>query len=188
MSVNKYVIIINGKWGVGKDTVMDITDTVWKTVKISSITPIKEAAKILGWNGVKDLPDRKFLSDLKKLSTNYNDFPTEYLVREYQKFLEDPEMQILFVCIRERENIDKFKERIGGKCTTILIQRDGIPAEYGNHSDDDVEDYFYDFRFYNITPLGPLMKESVLEFFAKVIYHMKQAGLCANVDTSCRTE
>ena len=70
----KVKIIINGCGGVGKDTFVDYCRIFANITNISSVDKIKEAAKILGWNGGKAEEDRKFLSDLKLLSTGYNNF------------------------------------------------------------------------------------------------------------------
>ena len=45
--------------------------------KISTIDAIKKLAIQIGWSGLKEPKDRKFLSDLKDLCTEYNDFPFE---------------------------------------------------------------------------------------------------------------
>ena len=86
----KQVFIINGSGGVGKDTFIEMiptfefigkneNSTVWfKNLEIrnySSVSKVKEIAKIIGWNGEKTERDRKFLSDLKLLTTEYNDMP-----------------------------------------------------------------------------------------------------------------
>ena len=87
----KQVFIINGSGGVGKDTFVEFVEmiptfefigenensTVWfKNFEIknySSVSKVKEIAKIIGWNGEKTERDRKFLSDLKLLTTKYKD-------------------------------------------------------------------------------------------------------------------
>ena len=63
----KIVVIINGKGGVGKDTLCNTSTTYFMSEMISAITPIKEVAKMCGWKGDKSSKSRKFLSDLKRL-------------------------------------------------------------------------------------------------------------------------
>lgn len=46
--MNKIVIIINGRGGVGKDTLCDFAAKHYKVENISSITPIKDLAKLCG--------------------------------------------------------------------------------------------------------------------------------------------
>ena len=65
---------------------------------------IKAIASQLGWNGAKDSKSRQFLSDLKDLSTNYNDGPFLYILGQILK-----DQNILFVHIREIEEIEKLK-------------------------------------------------------------------------------
>ena len=47
--MEKIVIIINGRGGVGKDTLCDLAAKYFKVEKISAITPIKEIAQNYGW-------------------------------------------------------------------------------------------------------------------------------------------
>ncbi len=150
----KITIIINGRGGVGKDTLCDIAATRYRVRNVSSITPIKKIARENGWNGEKDLRARRFLSELKRVFTEYNDLPTVYLLEQYRDFLGTDE-QILFVHIREPEQIAHFVSSLGAPSLTLLVRRhdDALANTYGNHSDDDVEDYPYDYIFDNSAPL-----------------------------------
>ena len=98
---DKLIIVVNGKGGVGKDTVCALTARLFYAKTISSITPVKEIAVQCGWRGEKDTKSRRFLADLKQLLIAYNDFPNQYLTREVQAFQADPGADILFVHIRE---------------------------------------------------------------------------------------
>ena len=153
--MKKLAIVINGAGGVGKDTLCDIAAKHYRVKNISSVTPIKEIAAMCGWDGRKDAKSRKFLSDLKRLSAEYNDFPTLWALDEYHAFLES-DYEILFVHIREGEEIRKFVDGTDGCARTLLIrggERTQV-ARYGNHSDDDVEDYPYDYYYTNDLPLA----------------------------------
>ena len=78
--MKKNVVIINGTGGVGKDTFIDFCGEIVKIMNVSAVDKVKEAAKILvGWNGEKDEISRKLLSELKRLSIDYNDAPTKYI-------------------------------------------------------------------------------------------------------------
>ncbi|MBQ7337842.1 MAG: hypothetical protein IJW40_05220 [Clostridia bacterium] len=151
--MNKLTIVINGKGGVGKDTLcLSLTDR--RVRNVSSITPIKEIASQHGWNGEKDLKSRRFLAELKRVFTEYNDLPNRYLVEQYREFLEGDE-DILFVHIREADQIKAFVQGVHGDCITLLVRRD-LPETaqgYGNRADDDVENYPYDVIFDNNHPL-----------------------------------
>ncbi len=148
--MSKLVMVINGQGGVGKDSLCDIAERHFKVRNISTITPIKELAALCGWAGQKDDKSRKFLADFKKLTVDYNDFPTNWAMREYEDFLTTDE-QILFVHIREPEEIAKFVERTGGFAKTLLVKGGERRQKrvYGNASDDMVENYSYDYYFIN---------------------------------------
>lgn len=165
--MKKLTVVINGRGGVGKDTMCEFVAEAYRTRNVSSVTPIKEIAKQCGWNGQKDDRSRKFLSDLKQLLTDYNDYPNQYIVNEHQKFLESDE-QVMFVHIREGEQIAHFCESIGNQCVTLLIRRDLGKAQYGNRSDDEVESFAYDYVYENNQPLE-LAKDNFLQFFAQMM-------------------
>ena len=103
-----------------------------------------------GWDGRKDDRSRRFLSDLKKLTVDYNDFPTVWATERYSEFLLS-EYEILFVHIREAEEIAKFVKATDGAARTLLIRGGDRmkKASYGNVSDDLVENYNYDYYFVN---------------------------------------
>lgn len=165
----KIVIIINGKGGAGKDTVCEITSKFFKVRNISAITPIKEIAANFGWNGEKDNKSRKFLSDLKRAFIEYNDLPNRYLEKEYHAFKES-DADILFAHIREKDQIDAFKRRVDIKCVTLLVQSiriDSRNKQYGNASDDNVEEYCYDYCYKNEKPI-----EKLPEDFMNFIYRL----------------
>ena len=167
--MSKLTIVINGKGGVGKDTLC-LSLTQHRVRNISSITPIKEIAALHGWNGEKDLKSRRFLAELKRVFTEYNDLPGRYLVEQYRAFL-DSEDDILFVHIREPEQIAAFVESVKGDCLTLLVRRE-LPETaqgYGNHADDDVEQYPYDLFFDNNRPL-----EQSTQAFAALIDELLQ--------------
>jgi len=165
----KLTIVINGMGGVGKDTLCRFAAERYKTENISSITPIKELAAVCGWQGGKSDRDRKFLSDLKALTAEYNDYPTNYLLARYRAFLSSDD-ELLFVHIREPGEIEKFVRKTDGGAITLLV-RGGerfARAAYGNASDDGVEDYPYDYVFVNDLPLDKT-GEAFLSFLDGVI-------------------
>lgn len=164
--INKTKIIINGSGGVGKDTFVDYCRIFANVTNISSVDKIKEAAKLLGWSDGKTEDDRKFLSDMKVLSTGYNNFPYEYLKQNIAKFMEDKSSNVLFMHIREPEEIDKIKKEFG--CITVLVQNINKRRIDSNMADANVCNYEYDYIINNDYDLNRL-KEKAIHFICEVI-------------------
>ena len=90
------------------------------------------------------------MADLKQLCAEYNNFPTVWAKAQYDDFLTTDE-QILFVHIREGNEIKKFVDATSGKAKTLLV-RGGERMKrgaYGNAADDQVENYSYDYYYDN---------------------------------------
>ena len=107
----KKCIVINGISGSGKDTFIKIFSSLSKhnTYNISSVDLVKEIAeKYADWNNIKNQKNRNFLADLKQLLIDYNNIPFKYCKNYYDK-IEDG---IIFMHIREPEEIDKIKKSI----------------------------------------------------------------------------
>jgi hypothetical protein len=140
----KKVFIINGSAGVGKDTFVEIARHYFfikkhlTTYNISSVDNVKNAAKILGWDGEKNEKGRKFLSDLKDLSTINYQGPYQYMSKE----VKSKNKGVFFLHIREPSEISFFKEQYP-TAKTLLIKRDGL-QKFDNHADNDVNLYPYD--------------------------------------------
>ena len=174
----KLVIIINGKGGAGKDTVCEVVEKRYRARAISAITPIKEVALHCGWAGdsEKDNRARKLLSDLKRVLIEYNDMPNNYLEKEYKRFINSG-YDILFVHIREGDQIDDFKKRVSSKCITLMVRSskiDNLNTVFGNASDDDVENYVYDYCFVNEKPID-LLAQEFIRFLSKTL---ETEGIC----------
>lgn len=163
--MNKQVFIINGRGGVGKDTICDCLAKYCRVRNISSITPIVEIARFAGWTGEKTLAARKLLSQLKEVFTEYNDLSFRYCMEQYEQFCQGEE-EVLFIHVREPEEIQRLQAAIGKEhCRTLLIRRaDKDATTYGNRSDDEVEQLAYDLYFQNEPPLETL-PERVWKFF-----------------------
>lgn len=168
--MKKVAIVINGAGGVGKDTLCELAAKHFKVLNISSITPIKEIAAQCGWDGRKDDRSRKFLSDLKRICVEYNDYPTVWAKSHYEKFLSSDD-EIMFVHIREGSEIKKFIDATGGAAKALLVRGgERMKKEvYGNVSDDEVENYSYDYYFVNDKSLEEAEKD-----FCKLIDAMLQ--------------
>lgn len=168
----KLVVIINGNGGVGKDTLCDFAGQVYKVRNISAIEPIKKIAGEHGWKGEKDPKSRKFLADLKRAFVAYNDLPYRYLCQEYEAFLKTDE-QILFVHIREGEEIEKFKRHVQLPCVTMLItRRQASDVFWGNEADDQVNRYAYDYTYRNDKQLEEAQREFV-QFLMRIYNECK---------------
>lgn len=160
--LNKQIFIINGSGGVGKDTFVkfiseELNDTMKRfhtVVNFSSIDRVKEIARYIGWNGEKTEKDRKFLSDLKALTNNYCDMPFKSLKNKVLEFNRSDENILLFLHIREPEEITRAVLRFNAK--TILITRNSIHKITSNPSDKNVFYYDYDYVIENNGTLDDL--------------------------------
>lgn len=164
--MEKRIYIINGSGGAGKDTVCDIAAERYVVRNISSITPIVEIAKFAGWDGVKTPASRRLLARLKEVFTEYNDLSFAYCMEQLAAFRAGGE-QILFVHIREPEEIERFRQAAGESCRTLLVRRPSLDARglLGNRADDSVEDYQYDDILVNDGTINEL-REKTFALFA----------------------
>jgi len=166
----KKVIILNGAGESGKNTFVQFCRDILSphniyVDNISSVDQIKEAAALLGWDGVKDDRSRKFLSDLKDLSTAFNDGPLRYMVDQVESISLMQET-LVFLDIREPEEIQKAKGTF--HAITVLIRRTD-PEQFSNHADRNVENYSYDYVIDNYpgTTFEEL-KQKVKEFLQRI--------------------
>ena len=163
--MKKNIVVINGSGGVGKDTFVEYCSHYAKVKNISSVDKVKEAAKILvGWNGEKDEKTRKLLSDLKIMSIEYNDYPIKYIQNQAEEFY-NSDNDLMFVHIREIDEIKKVKELVGAK--TLLITTNRVKRITTNLSDANVENYEYDYHIQNDGTLEEL-EEMAKEFVSNL--------------------
>jgi hypothetical protein len=124
-------------------------------LNISTVDRVKEIARHCGWEGGKEDKDRKFLSDLKALLTDYSDMPHQsvlYSIRLFKAGLEnyglDSDEAVVFIHCREPEAIQRLQQELDA--VTVLVRRPTLEnREYGNASDDGVDDYGYHFIIMN---------------------------------------
>lgn len=156
--MEKKIIIINGTGGAGKDTFVSFCSEIEKVLNISTVDKVKEAATILvGWNGEKDEVSRKLLVDLKQLSIAYNDAPTKYICSMAEKF-KNSEDKLMFIHIREAEEIEKAKKLLNAK--TLLITNPRVKLITSNDSDGKVNEYKYDYYIENDGTLEDLKEKA----------------------------
>ena len=153
------VVVINGHGGVGKDLFV-LYCQAWngtRNVKnYSTVDYVKAVAANLGWDGTKTDANRKFLSDLKKILTEWDDIPyrkTRLVIEEFENKLKKRGQEywkngVIFIHCREPEEIQRFKEEFDAH--TLLIRREQAEnTEWTNASDKSVLGYQYDTVIHN---------------------------------------
>lgn len=167
------VVVVNGRPGVGKseferlckeqcnlfNRVVGFSNgrRLWIDIT-STVDFVKEVATMCGWDGTKTLENRKFLSDLKDLLTNWDDVPYK-MIEHRVKTLPGDSDWIMFVDCREPAEIQKMKERLNA--TTLLIRRESVEgAETSNHADANVFNYEYDLTIENNSDIIDLEKKA----------------------------
>lgn len=139
------IFVINGSGGVGKDTFVNFVAEDNRVVHLSSINKVKEIATLIGWDGIKDEKSRKLLSDLKQLTTDYNDMSFNYICDLIDNLNNMDNYGVyVFVDIREPEEIKRFIKRYP-YTQTILITNKNVESIKSNKSDAEVYDYNYDY-------------------------------------------
>jgi hypothetical protein len=171
------IIIVNGAPRSGKDTFVNFClDQLGSFgYAFSTVDFIKDIAKECGWNGEKTPKDRKFLSDLKQLLTDWNDVPYQMMRKEIAKIyliaeqygLDHDKFHIFIHC-REPEEIHRFVEDYGA--LAIVVRRDEAEEEtFSNSSDESFLDYTYNAHIWNNGDLNllKLSSETFLENLSK---------------------
>ena len=162
----KKIYILNGVGTSGKGTFVDFVGKYIPTHKYSIVDLPKEAARVLGWDGGKTEKDRKFLSDIVDLSTEYNDSPFRdvlSIVADFKNNLIEDE--VLFIDMRDPKDIARAVETFGAE--TILIDNPNVGKIKSNHADRDVENYNYDYIIKNDGTLAQL--DAMAKFFVREI-------------------
>lgn len=165
------VVIINGRGGSGKDTVCSICRELVgdKCGSLSTITLVKDWAEMMflvsgkyGWNGEKDVKGRRLLAQLKDAWQEYDEGPRKDVVdqtRWFGKIWGDE--GLIFIHSREPQDILELKEALKEfNPITLLVSRPGI-GDHGNHADDNVECFGYDYEIANIGSLDDLRTAAI---------------------------
>lgn len=169
------IIIVNGVPRSGKDSFVGFClDKLGKFGQaFSTVDFVKDIAIRCGWDREKTPKDRKFLSDLKKLLTEWNDVPYQIARKEIAKIYLIAEQYgldhnkfVVFIFCREPEEIDRFVKEYDA--TAILVRCPGVEdREQSNESDSGVFDYNYEYIISNEGTLGELRESA--EFFVDEI-------------------
>ena len=148
--------IINGRPRSGKDTFVNFClEELGAFGKlISTVDFVKKIATECGWDGTKDLKNRKFLSDLKDLLTNWGDVPYKKTLQEIDMFKFDldywdvSDKGVVFIMCREPKEIERFERELNAK--SLLIRRASVEFEQqSNHADSEVLNHKYDYIIEN---------------------------------------
>ena len=169
--MTKQIYITNGMARCGKDTFAKFLNDIVPTLKYSSIDKVKDIAKLCGWDGGKTEKDRKFLSDLKLLTTEYSNMAFESIKSKVNEFLEDSQHVIMLIDIREPAEIEKAKTAFGAK--TILIENKNVKTISSNMADANVFNYTYDYTVKNNGTLDDF-RENLEEVVSTVIQNGKE--------------
>ena len=154
VNMDKLVFVVNGKPRAGKDTFAMILNRYMDVYKYSAVTKVKEIATLCGWDGQKEERDRKFLHELKMLTSEYSDMSHQDVVNEIEKYRNgEIEADVFVVDVREPEDIKRLVEEVGA--ITVFIENDNVPAITSNAADANVENFEYDF----VIPNNGTMKE-----------------------------
>ena len=154
VNMDKLVFVVNGKPRAGKDTFAMILNRYMDVYKYSAVTKVKEIATLCGWDGQKEERDRKFLHELKMLTSEYSDMSHQDVVNEINKYRNgEIEADVFVVDVREPEDIKRLVEEVGA--ITVFIENNNVPAITSNAADANVENFEYDF----VIPNNGTMKE-----------------------------
>ena len=174
--LSNLIIIVDGPGGIGKDTFIELCSKHLIVENVSSIDPIKKIAFEAGWDGEKNPKSRKMLADLKTVFTEFNDLPNTYIIQCISDFMQVDDGRILFVHIREPENIKLISDYCDSNqftCVTLLVT--GDYKKIGNRADDDFS-YPYDYTFFNHKNEGvdslSIMEQRVMELMKTIIEEM----------------
>ena len=161
----KKILIVNGYPESGKTTFEEIIAKHYNSIIRSSIDCVKEyAMKYFDFDGSKTEFWRRFLSQLKKMLICEFDYIFIDVSKTIKNFYRDVNTEILMIDSREPEEIERFKNQF--HAITVFVRRDNCNKNAGNSSDEDVENYEYDYYIDNNGTLEELEK-SACEFINK---------------------
>lgn len=195
--MQKTICVINGKGGVGKDTLIDslINDSDTIVYNISSIDPIRELCAELTKGCEKDLAQRKLLAGVKELADSYYkeehgiSYTQNYLQQNVRFALADANnynyaKAVIFIHIREPYNIEEFVNRAKDTLikdndttvVTLLVESNRAMEHYGNEADDLVNEYDYDYTYISKGNIEDDAK-SFRKFFSEIVVKKEKTDM-----------
>ena len=162
----KKVLVTNGLPRSGKDTFASFVSAYIPTIKYSCVDEIKKMAKFTGWDGEKNPTSRKYLAELKRLTTEFNDFPFKCLRMKFIEFMIDISHSVLIFDIREPAEIERAKKEFGAESVLIVNNR---CEKQGNYADDGVMDAKYDHVIFNNGTLTEFQRETFIFVQSKIL-------------------
>ena len=167
----KRIFVINGTARAGKNSFVQFikqhieSNYGISVYDLSSVDPTKEAATILGWDGIKDEKGREFLHQIKMLSSKFYDGPLNWMLDQLKND------GIYFFHIREPQEIETFAKLTFAK--TIFINKLFETEEhFSNEADVNVANYVYDIYVNNDSTIEEL-KEKAIKFANNIIVDIK---------------
>ena len=162
----KKIYIVNGKPRAGKDTFAELLGEHCRVFKYSSVDKVKQIAAKCGWDGGKTDKDRKFLADLKRVTTEFNDMSYNDVAEKVAYFLKTDFFDVMLIDIREPEEIERAIEGYGAEA--IYINNVNVPMITSNESDANVNNFVYDYVIANDGTLDDFA-ETVKEFYNRIV-------------------
>lgn len=162
----KKIYIVNGKPRAGKDTFAELLGKHCRVFKYSSVDKVKQIAAKCGWDGGKDDKDRKFLADLKRITTEFNDMSYDDVAEKVAYFLKTDFFDVMLIDIREPEEIERAIEGYGAEA--IYINNVNVPMITTNESDANVNNFVYDYIIANDGTLDDFA-ETVKDFYNRIV-------------------
>lgn len=166
----KKIFIVNGKPRAGKDTFAELLSKHCRVFKYSSVDKVKKIAAQCGWDGGKTDKDRKFLSELKRITTEFNDMAYDDLAEKVAYFLKTDFFDVMLIDIREPEEIERAIEGFGAEAVYIL--NDNIPSNTSNYADANVENFEYDIIVTNNGTLDDFEKTVEVFYYNMIINNL----------------
>lgn len=145
------IIVINGVAQSGKDTFIELFEKYASVgvANISSVDPVKELMEKCGWSpDDKSDAARATMAKIKQSLIDLNDGPFWYVQSQIEAIRWNrPDVGVVFVHVREPEEIEKLKWAFKEKCLTLLVERDVRVPD--NTSDKGVMGFDYDLVIQN---------------------------------------